>query len=252
MAAAVTRICRYPVKGLSAETLEEVALAPGEGLPWDRAFAIAYGSTAIDPVRPAWLPRNHFLTLVKHERLAALETRFDDRTGQLTICRHGRRVAGGGITEPLGRKLVEQFLAAYLGGESHGSPKLVAALEAPFWDVEVPLVSIINEASVADLERVVGRAVDPRRFRGNFYLGGAVPWAEFDWVGQEIALGEARLRVLDRIERCAATNVDPESAERDMQIPKALTAGFGHVDMGVYARVLEGGTVRAGDAVTIE
>jgi uncharacterized protein YcbX len=251
MAASVARIYRYPVKGLSAQALDQVALVPGEGLPWDRTFAVAYGSTTIDPVRPEWLPKSQFLTLMKHERLAALATRFDEATGQLTVLRHGRQVAAGRITEPLGRKLVEQFMAAYLGDESHGSPKLVAAAGTPFWDVDLPLLSIINDSSVTDLERVVGRPVEPLRFRGNLYLGDAAPWVEFDWVGQTIGIGDVRLEIIDRIERCAATNVDPASAERDMQIPKALAAGFGHVDMGVYARVIEGGTVRPGDALAL-
>lgn len=39
----IEKIYRYPVKGLSAEALEAVALMPGEMLPHDRRFALAQG-----------------------------------------------------------------------------------------------------------------------------------------------------------------------------------------------------------------
>ena len=52
MAATVTAIYRYPVKGLSAERMDRAALIPGQCLPHDRRFAIALGSTLFDPQRP--------------------------------------------------------------------------------------------------------------------------------------------------------------------------------------------------------
>ena len=50
-------------------------------------------------------------------------------------------------------------------------------------------------------------------------------------------------------QRCAPTNVDPETAARDMNIPQALKRGFGHVDMGVYAEVVTGGEVATGERI---
>ncbi len=102
-----------------------------------------------------------------------------------------------------------------------------------------------------DLERVTGAAVDPLRFRANVYFEGAPAWAEFDWLGREIAIGAARLRVTARIDRCAATHVNPETAARDMNVVKALQRGFGHIDMGVYAEVISGGEIATGDGITI-
>ena len=81
MAAAVAAIYRYPVKGLSAEGLDRVTLMPGECLPHDRRFAIALGSTLFDPQRPAWLSKTHFIMLMRDEKLAQLQTRFDAETG---------------------------------------------------------------------------------------------------------------------------------------------------------------------------
>jgi uncharacterized protein YcbX len=68
---------------------------------------------------------------------------------------------------------------------------------------------------------------------------------------QTLAIGEARLKVVKRIVRCAAINVDPETAERDLNIPPALMRHLGHNECGIYAEVIADGTIATGDAVTI-
>jgi len=246
MSAVITHIYRYPVKGLRAEPLARVTLAPGRALPHDRRFALAHGSARFDGA-PHWLPKHNFLMLARNPRLAALETRFDPATEVLTVARHGRTVARGKPADPAGRAVLEQFFAAYLGDEARGRPRIVEAAGQPFSDVPEPRLSLINLASVGELARVVGAAVDPRRFRGNLYLDGVGPWREFAWLGQELAVGAARLRVVERIGRCAATNVAPETGVRDSNLPRALARGFGHADMGVYAEVLTGGAIAVGD-----
>ena len=136
--------------------------------------------------------------------------------------------------------------------ELRGAPKLLTA-PAPyrFTDSRSGFVSIINLASVADLAERVGRPVAPLRFRGNLMVSGLEPWAENELVGRDIdGPGGLRLQVIKRIERCAATNVDPDSGARDMQIPKALMQGYGHVDCGIYCRILADGTLREGDVLS--
>ena len=251
MAITAHEICRYPVKGLNAETLPAVRLEAGKGLPHDRRFALAPAASRFDPNAPCWLPKHNFLTLLKDERLALLRVRFDEETGMLTLLRGGKRVAGGRATEPMGRTLVEQFLGAFMPAGPRGRPKIVAAPGVGFTDCEENLVSLVNLASVADIERVARAPVDPRRFRANLYLAGAPAWAERDWVGRTLTAGEARLRVVAPIERCAATAVNPETATRDLNLPLLLERGFGHVETGVYAEVVGGGVLRRGDAVAV-
>ena len=244
-------IYRYPVKGLTPEPLEKVTLSAGDGLPQDRRFALAHGSTRIDPAAPAWMPKSNFLMLARNERLARLNTRFDDASGTLTIQRDGKTVANANILEAAGRTVVEQFFAAYMGEEARGAPKLVEAPGHMFSDTAAKVASIIGLASIRDLERVVRAPVDPRRFRANFYVEGGRPWEEFDWVGKVIRIGPTRLRVTKKIDRCAATNVDPDSGQRDLNIPLSLQRGFQHIECGVYAEVLEGGPVAVGDSLTV-
>ena len=250
MTATITLIHRHPVKGLNAEPLARVALTPGEGLPHDRRFALAHGSTRFDTQAPEWRPKTQFLMLMRDEKLARLRITFDDESGELAIYRAGTRVVHAKATEPLGRTLIEQFFAGFMGAAARGAPRMLEAPGHMFTDVPEKCLSLINLASVTDLERVVGAAVDPSRFRANLYFEGAPAWSEFDWVGKEIAIGAARLRVSARIDRCAAINVNPETAARDMNAIKALQRGFGHIDMGIYAEVIGGGEIATGDGIT--
>jgi uncharacterized protein len=247
----LTQIYRHPVKGLTPEPLTAVALSPGEGLPHDRRFALAHGSTAFDIAAPTWLPKTKFLMLMRNERLAKLRTRFDDTTGVLTIQRDGKTVASANLMDLAGRTIIEQFFAAYMGSEALGAPKLLEAPGHMFSDVARKVVSLIGLASIRDLERVVRAPIDPRRFRANFYFDGGRPWEEFDWVGREFRIGAVRVRGVKPISRCAATNVDPETGERDLNIPLALEQGFRHVNTGIYAEVLDRGTVAIGDQIAV-
>ena len=249
MTATIAQIHRYPVKGLSPETLSHASLTPGEGLPGDRRFALHVGTTPFDPDSPTWMAKTNFLMLMRDERLAKLRTRFDDASNVLTVERDGKRVAHGDLSEPNGRMVIEQFFAAYMGGETRRSPRVVSAPAHMFSDVAAKVVSIIGLASVRDLERVVRGRVDPLRFRANLYLEDLPAWAEFAWVGREIRLGAVRAKVIKRIVRCAATNVDPQSGARDLNIPLAIERAYGHADCGVYAQILTPGEIRPGDPV---
>ena len=245
----VTAIYRYPVKGLSAEALNETMLTAGETVPCDRIYAIENGPGRFDPDNPRHLPRINFLMLMRNERLATLATRFDAETHVLTILRQGKQVARGALRERIGRQMVEQFLGAYMKEALRGPPRIVTAAGHTFSDVPAKWLHIINSASVRELERVMARPIHPLRFRANVHVDGLPAWEEFGWVGQQITIGCARLEVVHRCQRCEATNVDPETAARDTAIPAVLQRTWGHTDFGVYAKVVAGGAVRAGDAV---
>lgn len=250
MSATIRHIYRYPVKGLTAEALDAADLAAGDYLPGDRRFALALATTPTSGTRMEWMPKRNFLALVKDARLATLETEFDHAAETLTIKRQGRQVARGKLTDRIGRAMIEDFFAAYMKEESRGRPRLVECVPGGrLTDQSTALVSIINLASIRDLEeRVMKTAIDPLRFRANIYIDGIAPWAEFDWLGKAVSLGGATVEVTERIDRCAAVNVNPRTAERDLNIVKALQAGYGHIDMGVFARVTRGGRIVLGDS----
>lgn len=246
----LTDIYRYPVKGLSPERLVTAALEAGGTIPGDRRFALARASTPVDGAETPWLPKTSFLILMREERLAQLETAFDEESGVLEIRRGGRPVARGCLTTSLGRSLVEDFFDGFMREEARGRPRLVEAAPGEVLsDRKDPQISIISRASVRDLERVIRRELDPLRFRGNLVIDGSEPWAEFDWIGRTVRAGGVELEIAERIARCAATDVNPATAERDTNIPKALQQGFGHTDMGVLARVRTAGRLAVGDTL---
>ena len=247
----VTALYRYAVKGLSPEALERVTLEAGGTMPFDRAYAIENGPGRFDPDNPRHLPKITFLMLMRDERLATLVTTFDDATETLTVTRAGKQVARGQLTTPLGRKMIEQFFAAYMQAELRGPPKVVSAPGHSFSDVAIKCLHVVNLASVRDLERVVGRPVDPLRFRANIYVDGIEPWAELGWVGRELTLGGARTSIVDRTVRCDATNVDPQTGARDMGLPTLIRRTWGHGDLGVYAKIIGGGELAVGDTVEV-
>jgi len=256
MAATVSAIYRYPVKGLSAERMDRVALMPGECLPHDRRFAIALGSTLFDPQRPEWLSKIHFIMLMRDEKLARLQTRFDAESGVLEIAENGRVLLHGRMTEPEACRRVAEFFADFLGDAVVGPLRVVEAPGHAFADARRKpnattdkYVSLINRASIAALEAAMGVPVDPIRFRANVYFDGASPWSEHDWIGSEITLGSARLRAISPITRCAATQVNPVTAKRDLDIVAALGRAFGHINMGIYAEVVAGGEAAVGDVL---
>ncbi len=255
-------IYRYPIKGLSPEPLARAALAAGQTVPGDRLYAIENGPSGFDPAKP-YLPKPRFLMLMKNERLAALRTAFDQATHTLSIevpvlpsaasrGRFWRKQVSADLRTAAGRAAIENFFATYCADELRGPPKILHADGHSFSDVARKVVSIISLASVAEVGDMVGAPVNPLRFRGNVYVAGWPAWSELDLVGKTLAIGrDAKLKVVKRIVRCAATNVDPDTGLRDLNVPKALMHALDHADCGVYAKVIEGGEIAEGDGIDI-
>jgi MOSC domain-containing protein len=95
--ARIRSLYRYPIKGLSAESLKSTRLAPGATLPADRLYAVENGPCGFDPAAPAYFPKIRFLMLMKNESLARLTTQFDEATHVLTIRREGHEAARGDL-----------------------------------------------------------------------------------------------------------------------------------------------------------
>jgi uncharacterized protein YcbX len=243
----VAAIYRYPVKGLSPEPLDSVTLKPGETLPYDRAYAIENGPSGFDAAAPRTLPKILYLMLMRNESLAALRTRYDESTSTLTIRQDGKVVAEGNLDTADGRRAIEAFFATYSAADLRGPPRILHAPGFSFSDVASKVVSLINLESARTLGRKIGADVNPLRFRGNLHVEGMDAWDEFALVGQRLTIGNVTFEGVKRIERCAATNVDPVTARRDLKIPASLQRIYGHADCGAYLRVVEGGKISVGD-----
>jgi uncharacterized protein YcbX len=247
--AAVAALYRYPVKGLSAEPLQHAILNPGETVSGDRGYAIENGPTGFDPAAPRYFPKSRFLMLMRDERLATLDSRYDDASRILTVRIGGEEAVHADLGTAAGRAEVERFFTANFAQELRGPPQVLVGNGHSFSDVARKVVSIINLDSVAAIEEMVGQPVHPLRFRANLYVRGWPAWSELDLLEHTLAIGDARLKVVKRIVRCTATNVDPETAVRDLEIPRTLMRTLGHCDCGIYAEVVTGGTIRIDDKV---
>jgi uncharacterized protein len=244
----VHAIYRYPVKGLSPEPLTRTKLAVGETLPADRLYAIENGPSGFDHAAPRYQPKQRYLMLMRNARLARLRTRIEDADRTLAIELDNREAARGDLQAPDGRATIERFFAEFCADELRGAPRVLYAPGFSFSDVARKVVSIINLASVAAIEDLLGVPVHPLRFRANLYVTGWPAWHEFDLVGQDIAIGkDARLKIVKRIVRCAAIDVDPDTGIRDLSIPPTLMRSLCHADCGVYGAVVNGGDIVLGD-----
>lgn len=218
----------YPVKGLSPQPLGRTTLSVGQTVPADRLYAIENGLTGFDPAAPAFINKLRFLMLVHNERLARLRTDYDEASHTLIVHAEGREAARGDLRSAEGRATIERFFATYCADELNGPPKILASQVSSgpahsFSNQPKKVVSIINLASVAAVEIAAGAVVHPLRFRGNIYVSGWPAWHEFELIGSEIGISNsARLKVVKRIVRCAATEVDPDTGIRDMRIPRTL------------------------------
>ncbi len=255
--ARIEAIYRYPVKGLSPQPLPRTTLSPGLTIAADRLYAIENGPAGFDPAAPSYFPKIRFLMLMRNERLAALRTDYHEASHTLSIVSEGREAARGDLRTKEGRLAIEAIFRRYMPDELKGPPKVLSG-EAPsgvphsFSDVAKKVVSIINLASVAAVEAAAGQPIDPLRFRGNIHVSGWPAWHEFDLLGSKLSIGPARLKVVKRIVRCAATDVDPATGRRDLTIPTTLQQSFGHADCGIYAEVVSGGDIAVGDPVGSE
>ena len=251
--ATIAALYRHPVKGLTPERIDAARLTAGDYFPGDRLFAVENGPAGFDPASPQHQPKIKFLMLMRNEKLATLRTRFVDATGEFVIVKDGADAVRADLSTPEGRAKIEVFFEDFSKHDLRGAAKVLAAPKGfRFTDSRVGFVSLINRASVADLGAKMGRMVDPLRLRGNVWLDGMEAWSEFGLMGKRIRLGGAVLEVTNRIRRCAATNVDPETGIRDMSLPEALERFYGHTDCGIYARVIESGDIRTGDALALE
>jgi len=248
MRASLVDIFRYPVKSLRGEALSAADLASGRGLAGDRRYALVPAEAGAPAL--GWRPKSRCVALVRHAALARLAARFYDAEGLLVVAEDEKELVRGRPEAGAERERIEAALNRALAKDVGEVALAAAGPNAMLSDVDAPFVSLVNLASVEALATALGTTVDPMRFRANFYLSGAPAWCERECGGRRVSLGAATLEIVDVIRRCAATEVNPATAARDLQVLKGL-AGFGHAEMGVYAKVMAGGRVERGGTLEL-
>ncbi|WP_445680228.1 MOSC domain-containing protein [Radicibacter daui] len=255
MGASIEAIFRYPIKGMTAQSLESAELEAEAGIAGDRRFALAHARSACEPEQPTHQRKSHFLQLMRNAPLANLRLSMaDGHTATVAVDGHVRVEAD--LETPEGRAALEDFMLAYIDEDmTYGGVRVVDARDGAeglvLTDQSKPFLSLINKASVSEVEVFAGRPVDPMRFRGNLLIEGIGAWEEASWIGRNLTVGECEFEIVKAIDRCAATEVDPTTAERDIKMLSVLKDNFGNIDCGIFARVVKGGRIAPGDVLVL-
>lgn len=251
----VTGLYHYPIKGLSPQPLARTRVEAGMPFPFDRVFALARPGVAVTREEPKWAKKGLFVMLMLDEGLATVRTHLDEETLLLTV-RHGdaperQPLLEANLADAAERRDVEAFFHR-LAPTLRSAPVLVRASGGHFMDKPDNVISLINLATVRALEQKWGYKIDPLRFRANIYIDGTPPWEEFNWIDGDIRIGDAMFRADRRNGRCGATNVDPATGQRDLDIPGSLRKAFGHKDLGIYLVARSDATIAVGDRLAPE
>jgi len=243
----LTRITRHPIKGHGREDLASVSLSLGACLPWDRHWAVAHDAARL---AEGWSPCANFARGAKAPGLMAITSILNEATGEVMLSHPDR----GEITfRPDDVGDLPRFLdwVMPLNPPERALPDRIVSVGRGMTDSDFPSVSVLSETSLAALSEAMGTALSPHRFRGNLWIDGAEPFAEFDWIGSSIRIGDAVLEIRERITRCLATSANPKTGLRDADTLGALERGFEHQDFGVYAVVTKGGRIATDDEWTL-
>jgi uncharacterized protein YcbX len=261
--ATVAALWRHPVKGFTPEAVPEALLTAGDFFPFDRLFALEVGKSGYDPHNPQVIPKLRFAVLARFPAVARLRTRYDEFNDRLEVTGdYGTRPFA--MSEPAARhalaRHVETVLSAHEDYDPVAAPLNLLDVPGPdkgapfrFTDSGKGFVSFLNLNSLRDLGQCAGRDLDPLRMRANVWLEGLTAFEDHAWVGRHLRVGEEgpEFEVLKPIVRCAATHVNPDTAERDFDLCTALWESYGHRDCGIYARIVKEGPIRPGDTLSL-
>jgi len=263
----VVSLWRYPVKSMMGEELNATGVAE-QGLWGDRAYALVDSATgkvvsAKNPRR--WSNLFHFRANLlapphTHAEVPPVQITLPDGTAILGAAEDANYV----LSTVLGRDVkletaapaqpsLEEYWPDIEGLPHQETVTDEATLANTFFDLAT--VHMLTTATVERLQELtpLGR-FETRRFRPNIVIAPTRSEKEFvenDWIGQTLAIGEVRFSITGPCPRCVMTTLPQGDLPQDASILRtALQHNQGNV--GIYASVLQGGTIRRGDAVKLE
>ena len=258
----IVALYRYPVKGLTPEAPPSLEVLPEGRIAGDRALAFRFADSGLPPT--AWSRKYGFAVLVNAPGLARLTARFDERTRRLRLTLGDTLLAEDGLDDDGRERLaaaVERYVLELpdnpLSGHHERLPlQLIGDGVTPrYQDNEAGQVTLHSRESVAALGAALSQpALDEIRFRSNIAIEGVAAWAELDWIGKRLKIGEVEFEAVKPKVRCLATHANPASGERDLPVMQTLVSAFGQdqptLGIGLLTRGA-GGTIRVGDTVTV-
>ena len=250
----VSRISIAPVRALALHHPQEIRVEH-HGVPDDRRYVILNRDSRIfDGTKLGTLVQikaelahdpEHLSLTFPDGRVVEGEINLDE---PISVTAYGRTFAARPVIGPWA-----DALSSYSGKEL-----LFVRAERLDHSFDRNPVSIVSSASVEELGRHLDPAqpVDARRFRMLLELAGARPHQEDEWMDRDVRIGEVVVHVNAFDPRCVITTQDPETGLRDIPTLHAIKGYRGlrdgkHIDFGVYADVVQPGTIRTGDEVSV-
>ena len=184
-------------------------------MPWDRVWAIAHEAARVAPGSADWAPCANFSRGAKSPELMAIRARVDEAAGRVTLTHPRREPLTVDPDDPEDAARLVAWVTPLAESRPGAAGLRGARAASGMTDSAFPSISVLNRASLAALGDRLGAPLAMERFRGNVWLDGLAPFAEFDLVGRDLRLGDAVLRVRERITRCKATTVDPATGISD-------------------------------------
>lgn len=243
----VTSLWRYPIKSHGREALARIDLTAGQTIPWDRHWAVTHADTKFDADAPEWVMCRNFMIGALTPDLAGLWAKLDEGAGRVTLTHRDLGEISINPDVPADQTRFVAWVSPLCPPDKRQPSGIVSLGARGMTDTDYPSVSIMNTSSNAAVAGRLGRAQEPERWRGNIWLDGLAPWEEWDWIGRDIEIGSAVLRVSERIKRCNHTTANPVTGKRDTDTLGVLRDNWDHQDFGIYAQVIQSGTIDIGD-----
>ena len=215
-------------------------------MPYDRLWGVAHD--AAKATVGEWAACQNFSRGAKAPALMAISARLDPETEMLTLSHPTQSTLTFNPDRDAARFL--EWVKPLVPMDRALPDRILRLDERGYTDTPFASISLCNMATHGEVEKRVGEPLSPLRWRANIWLDGLEPWAEFDWLGHEIRIGEVRMHVRERTTRGLATAANPTTGVRDVDTLAALQS-WDHQDFGVYAEVIQGGTIRLGDKAVI-
>ena len=240
-----------PVKSLSFSYSSKLIVKNNIGIMNDRIFAFTRLINESKAYNFEKYPKdrdlNFFLTLKNSPFLNKYN--FDYKSNELSLLLDSKLIQKISLDKRDNFKILSQELidrekiTKYI-------PYLIHNINFPFFDT-MPhnTISLINVGSIKDFEKKTNRKIEHERFRGNIYVKNIDPWSEFKWINQQIVINGCLFQVLNKIPRCVATNLIPNSEISDINLPKMLRETYGHINMGIYLKPLNDGEINVEDII---
>lgn len=232
MSIVVTALRRYPVKSMGGEELDSVLL-DSRGLAGDRWYAVEDADGHFASAKNTRRFRRHDAVL-GYSAATVGSGAQDSRV----------EVSRGGQSWIVGTPSLDAELSSACGVPVQVTP------ESAVQHQDAGQVSIVGTATLAWCAERWDIDADPRRLRVNIVVSTTSPFEEEGWIGRELAIGSAHLRVADRIERCRTIDLPQDGASALGRWLRPLAAER-DMCVAVYADVTLPGTVSVGDPVSL-